>query len=229
MAVPGRARRRAPGAPTPTLPAGGRRRATRGDVKEQAILATAEQLLRQRPLSAITVDELARGAGITRPTFYFYFDSREAVLRSLAAGVAQRMYEATTSWLRRTDEAPLAAIRRSVAANLEVWREHGPVLRAMVRARESDPVMAAFWEDLASRFAGAVAAQIERERAAGLAPPGPPAADLARMLVAMTERVNYDGSLTQHSARSERAFVDTLSTILLRSIYGPDSPVTATT
>ena len=45
-----------------------------------AILATAEQLLAERPLADFSVDDLAKGAGISRPTFYFYFPSKNAVL-----------------------------------------------------------------------------------------------------------------------------------------------------
>jgi len=61
------------------------RRAPRpsGDEREHAILATAERLLEQRPLSEISIDDLARGAGISRPTFYFYFASKDAVLLTL--------------------------------------------------------------------------------------------------------------------------------------------------
>src|SRR3954454_18377559 len=54
-----------------------------GDDREAAILATAEQLLGERPLTEVSVDDLARGAGISRPTFYFYFRSRDAVLLTL--------------------------------------------------------------------------------------------------------------------------------------------------
>ena len=72
---------RAPGilrsvpAPAP-LPAGAPSRSRRpvrpsGDDRELAILSTAERLLAERPRSAISVDDLARGAGISRPTFYF--------------------------------------------------------------------------------------------------------------------------------------------------------------
>ncbi len=46
------------------------RRAT-GDDRERAILETFERLLEQRPLHAIAIDDIARGAGISRPTFYF--------------------------------------------------------------------------------------------------------------------------------------------------------------
>ena len=61
------------------------RRAARpsGDDREQAILATAERLLTDRSLREISVDDLARGAGISRPTFYFYFASKDAVLLTL--------------------------------------------------------------------------------------------------------------------------------------------------
>src|SRR5579884_2028942 len=61
------------------------RRAPRanGDDRERAILETAERLLAERSLHDISVDDLARGAGISRPTFYFYFPSKEAVLLTL--------------------------------------------------------------------------------------------------------------------------------------------------
>src|SRR6201996_4638102 len=54
-----------------------------GDDREQAILATAERLLEERAYADISVDDLAKGAGLSRPTFYFYFKSKEAVLLSL--------------------------------------------------------------------------------------------------------------------------------------------------
>ena len=54
-----------------------------GDDRELAILTTAEQLLEQRPLADISVDDLAKGAGISRPTFYFYFPSKDAVMLTL--------------------------------------------------------------------------------------------------------------------------------------------------
>src|SRR5271165_1309126 len=62
---------------------GRRRQRPSGDQRERAILETAERLLGERSLNEISVDDLARGAGISRPTFYFYFASKEAVLLTL--------------------------------------------------------------------------------------------------------------------------------------------------
>src|SRR5829696_9507198 len=66
-------------------PKGRGRRGARaiGDDRERAILETAEQLLEERPLSEISVDDLAKGAGISRPTFYFYFPSKDAVVLTI--------------------------------------------------------------------------------------------------------------------------------------------------
>src|ERR1700689_2715879 len=61
------------------------RRASRasGDERERAIMQTAEQLLEEPSLSEISVDDLARGAGISRSAFYFYFPSKAAVVLTL--------------------------------------------------------------------------------------------------------------------------------------------------
>ncbi|MFD0331592.1 TetR/AcrR family transcriptional regulator [Streptacidiphilus monticola] len=71
--------RRGRGARRPSPPTGDERRA--------AILETAERLLGERPLRDISIDDLARGAGISRPTFYFYFGSKDEVLLTLLEGV----------------------------------------------------------------------------------------------------------------------------------------------
>src|ERR671916_1961371 len=61
-----------------------------GDERQMAILATAERLLEDRTLSEISIDDLARGAGISRPTFYFYFASKDAVLLALLDRVVEQ-------------------------------------------------------------------------------------------------------------------------------------------
>src|ERR1700728_1928736 len=68
-----------------------------GDEREQAILATAERLLEERPLADFSVDDLAKGAGISRPTFYFYFQSKNAVLLSLLDQMNSKAHAALRS------------------------------------------------------------------------------------------------------------------------------------
>lgn len=192
---------------------------------ERAILETAERLLADRALSQITVEELARGAGISRPSFYFYFESREAVLRALAAGITEQLYRAAEPWLEPGDRRPAEAVRRAIAENLELWQAHGAVLRAVVRARETDQEIRRLWDGFVERYVEACGDHIQQERDAGRAPPGPPSArSLAAMLLNMSDRTWYETALVRRSARAREALVETMTTVWLRAVYRSDDP-----
>jgi AcrR family transcriptional regulator len=201
---------------------GRRRGPSKGDEREAAILDTMASLLAGgRALAAVGIDDLAQGAGITRSSFYFYFDSREAALRALAARVADRVLESSHRWLRRDEEEPYDALRRAGAAYLELWRDEGPVLRAISAASATDPELSAFWNEARRQFVEAAAEQIRRDRDAGVALAGPPEAmDLAGVLSAMSERVCSAATATKLSAKGGERVIDALATVWHRSIYG---------
>lgn len=208
----------------PVHQAASRRKRSKGDLTSQAILDTAERLLESRSLDEIAVDELTSGAGVSRSTFYFHFESREAVLRALSEQVAVELHECAALWLRRGGEPPEDAIRRALTATVALWRHHGPVLRAAMRARDVSPQMQEFWSGVARRFIDAAAEQIERERTAGVALAGPPDARLlATVLENMNEQACFTQSLSRRSPVRDRKLVDALTTIWLRSVYGVTS------
>jgi len=198
-----------------------RRKPRKGDLTAQAILDTAERLLESRPLDEIAVDELTTGAGISRSTFYFHFESREAVLYTLAERIADDLYRSAVVWLRRGGETPATAIRRAIESTMLLWRQHGAVLRASIRGRDADPHLRRFWGEVGRRFIESTAEQIESERAAGLALPGPPSARaLATVLVTMNEQACFNQTLTRKSTETDAELVDTMTTIWLRAVYG---------
>src|SRR6202012_200511 len=82
-----------------------------GDDRELAILTTAERLLEERSFADISVDALAKGAGLSRPTFYFYFKSKEAVLLSLLEPM-----------ITRADDDSYGAALSVPVVDRRVWR-----------------------------------------------------------------------------------------------------------
>jgi AcrR family transcriptional regulator len=199
------------------------RKPTKGDLTAQAILDTAERLLAKRSLREIGIDELAAGAGVSRSTFYFHFESRDDVLYTLSERLIGEIYAEALVWFRRTDEEPIAAVRRALTRMVELWRAHGPVLRASVRGRETDPRLAELWQGIARRFMRSTAVQIESERNLGLAMPGPPSARaLARVLIVMNESTCYQQTLMKPSAEWDAELVETLTHMWVRAIYGPN-------
>jgi TetR/AcrR family transcriptional regulator, ethionamide resistance regulator len=144
-------------APTGGAEAPGSRRRTagrKGDSRELAILDVAERLL-DGGFDAMTVEAVARGAGISRASLYFYFGSKDDVLIALVArtmkDITERYAQATWSG---TD--PRSILDQGLTATEQMWREHGRVMRAAVEVGPSIPVVLALWrdtlEDSAQRF-----------------------------------------------------------------------------
>jgi AcrR family transcriptional regulator len=198
------------------------RRAPRasGDDREREILATFERLLEERGLHAISIDDIARGAGISRPTFYFYFASKEAVLLSLFERMIEEARANQGDALERVGDDPASGLRTAIAAHYETFRAHRAVTLAGAEASATSPEVRAVWSSVMEGWVAETAAGIEAERARGAAPEGVPARDLATALVSMNERVLYATFAGHPPAVGEDSVVDVLLTIWLSAIYG---------
>jgi AcrR family transcriptional regulator len=207
--------------PTETRPTRGRRaRRTTGDDREQAILATAEQLLEERPLHEISVDDLARGAGISRPTFYFYFPSKEAVLLSLLDRMVEEARANRGEAVERFAEDPPRFLRQAITAIFETFRSHRAVSLAGADARATSTEVRELWTRVMNGFVEETVLAIEAERARGAAPPGVPARDLAIALNSMNERVLQATFSGHPPIIDEEHVVDVLLAVWLGAIYG---------
>lgn len=83
-------------------PAGNWREARRENARA-AVLTAAWELARADGLAALSLRELARRAGITTPTVYAYFESKNAILDAMFAQAAQEFVELKAS-LPQTDD-----------------------------------------------------------------------------------------------------------------------------
>jgi len=198
------------------------RRAARpsGDDRELAILATAERLLAERTLAAISVDDLARGAGISRPTFYFYFPSKDAVLLTLLDRVVAEADAAVRDVFGAGDLAPREAWRRAITAYHEAFRRHRPLTVAWAEARYGNAEVRQLWSSVFDEWVRLSAAAIEAERARGAATGAVAARDLAVALNSMNERVLYATFSGDGPAVAEADVVDVLLEIWLAAVYG---------
>src|SRR3954469_14748624 len=207
-----------------------------GDERERAILAAFERALEERALHEISIDDIARAAGISRPTFYFYFASKEAVLLSLFERMVGEADARRGDALLRIAEDPAARLRESLTAFYEVFRAHRAVTLAGADARGTSAEVRALWSQIMEVWVAEAAEAITAERArraspaggpAGGAPAGVPARDLAISLILMNERVHHTAFAGHPPALAEDAVVDTLVPIWLAAIYGTTEPPAA--
>ena len=205
------------------------RRATRpsGDERESAILTTLERMLEGRPFAEISVDDLAKGAGLSRPTFYFYFASKEAVLVRLFARMIADIDPARHEGAGTTlAEDPEAVWREGIFAFFDALRPHRAVALAGLAAMANNEELRHLWSAFMTAWVDYTAELITAERARGAAPDTIPAHDLATALNLMNERVVFASQDTQNPTLPEDAALEALAHVWVASIYGPSAPRT---
>jgi AcrR family transcriptional regulator len=191
-----------------------------GDDRELAIFTTLERLLADRPFAEISVDDLAKGAGISRPTFYFYFPSKDAVLLTLFERVLAEADATFDSSAQDYSVDPARVWREGIYAFFEPLRAHLSVALAGVAATATNAEIRDLWSTFMQKWVDRTAAVITAERARGAAPDTVPAQDLAAALNLMNERAMFASYSAQTPSLDEGAALDTLVHIWVTSIYG---------
>jgi AcrR family transcriptional regulator len=190
------------------------------------ILDATERLLADRRFESLSVASILDAAGVSRGSFYFYFASKHAVLAELVRRAVGSAHEAADTWAGDDSGAPGAALRQGTRDGSRLWREHAPVLRAIVENWQSDPALAALWTEMMESFTTVAAERIQADRAAGLAPgrDDDPRV-LASVLCWMNERAWYLAAIGHPGFADEALLGDALTEVWQAAIYGtPTGP-----
>ena len=108
----------------------------RGDRQRKAILGAVRELLQEVPFDDLSVSTISDRAGVARSGFYFYFDSKYAVLAQILAEAQQELEELTHHFApREPDEQPAAFARRMVQSAAVMFANNDPVMSACTQAR----------------------------------------------------------------------------------------------
>lgn len=111
----------------------------RGDKQRQAILQAVRELLQEKPFAELSVSAISDRAGVARSGFYFYFDSKYAVLAQILAEVTHELEELTQYFAPRgADESPTAFAKRMVGSAVAVYAHNDPVASACYVSRNTD-------------------------------------------------------------------------------------------
>jgi TetR/AcrR family transcriptional regulator, ethionamide resistance regulator len=194
-----------------------RRRRRTPEIAEREIIAAAEAFLREQPFRALTVDEVMRRTDLSRPSFYVYFRDRHHLVLRVVEHLGSELFAMSERWLRGTGEGPQLA-HEALVGIVDVYAEHGPVMRALADAAADDPGVEEAYAAIVESFVRATARHIEEEIAVGRILPVDPH-ETAKALVWMMERY-LNLSFGHEPATSRQAVTDTLTTIWTRVLYG---------
>jgi AcrR family transcriptional regulator len=190
-----------------------------GDRRERAILDAARDLLGKSALADLTIEQIARAAGVSRSSLYFHFADKEQILAVLYGEVLEQMTAELDRWFADPDKHSEPWSHNSIEAAVTIATRNANVLRPALDNRgasaEIDRVLTTYFD----RAAEQSALLIERERAAGLAPATGPAPDaLARALMQMTLHSIHGLLRADASPRDTEELIETLTVIWARAV-----------
>src|SRR4051794_2463099 len=203
-------------AATRTHPSG---RRVKHDPKEseREILDAAEQLLRERPFREVTVDAVMARTGMKRPAFYAHFRDRHDLVLRVVADIGQELAAMTDQWLLGDD--PVEDGRATFEGLVDVYKRHGPVLRALADAAGADEDVERAYRGLVDEFVATTARHIRAEQARGRIGELPDVDETARALIWLDERYLLD-SFGPEPQADPSVVVDVLHNIWLSTLYG---------
>lgn len=180
------------------------------------------RLLNKAQLHEFSVETISQEAGVSRPTFYSYFASKLEIVLELYQNAAAEMHTAVSPiWNRPPNQTATDAIEQGLHALVQAWIPHRAVFQASIELRYTDPEMMATSQRTITQFADHIGTQLDTDRTAGIAPPGPPTGPLITTLLWSSEHLLYIAArgLSEHLPNEHAALLP-LQTMWLGTLYG---------
>jgi AcrR family transcriptional regulator len=194
-------------------------RRTRGDRQREAIVTAVRELLQERTFADLSVSTISERAGVARSGFYFYFDSKYAVLAVVLAEAGDLLDTLTDHFApREPGETPAAFAKRMVGSAAAVYANDDPVLKACAVARNTDAQIREMMDDFYDGIIDKLIALLEQDADARPISDDLPA--LVRTLSAVTSfTLTQDSAFVGRGEDSARA-VDIVERLWLSAFWG---------
>ena len=139
-------------------------RRSRGDRQRDAIVGAVRELLQERSFADLSVSTISERAGVARSGFYFYFDSKYAVLAVIIADASEELDKLTHDFApREPDETLSDFAKRMVGSAAAVYATNDPVMHACAVARNTDAQIREMMDDFADGIIDKIVGLVEQD------------------------------------------------------------------
>ncbi|MGW6035014.1 TetR/AcrR family transcriptional regulator [Gordonia terrae] len=191
----------------------------RSDTTSTAILDSLRDLLLDLPLDKVSVARIVRRAGVSRSTFYFYFDNKNAVFaelyREVAASTVHRLQSLDT--IDRADRAAVGTVLREW---LRIDARTTSVMRSALLEWPRRPELREVYRAGIAQMADYLGRVITADRRSGIAIPGPPPGELSAVVLWTIERSIAGALAGDDNLTDLHEVTHFLTELLTTAIYG---------
>ncbi|MDH6242848.1 TetR/AcrR family transcriptional regulator [Mycobacterium sp. OTB74] len=198
---------------------------SRGDRQRDAIVRAVRELLEERPFAELSVSTISERAGVARSGFYFYFDSKYAVLARIVAEAMEELDALTHNFApRQADETPVDFAKRMVGSAAKVFATNDPIMSACTIAQKTDAEIRDLMNDFEDAVIDKIVGVVQQD--AGARPISSDLPALVRTLTATTAMtLSHDAAFVGRDDDPRRA-VEIMERLWLSALWGGgDLPV----
>ena len=182
--------------------------------------AIAELSAKGHSFTEVSVEQLARQAGISRATFYLHYRDKGALVEKLALCLSDQILSVTDHWVRYSGLANWADTHNAMRLVVETWEENATIFGLLIETSIYDERVRTLYLSLKAEIAKNSARVIAGARATGVLHPDC-SDEFATILVETVERSCYAFSSAPGRKRAPW-LIGTLTHLCWSSIYHPD-------
>jgi AcrR family transcriptional regulator len=198
-------------------------RRSRGDRQRDAIVAAVRELLQERSFADLSVSTISERAGVARSGFYFYFDSKYAVLAVIVAEAMAELDKLTHDYApRERDETPAEFAKRMVGYAALVYSTHDPIMGACNLARNTDAQIREIMDDFQDTVIDKIVGLVKQD--SGARPISDDVPALVRTLTAATSMTLAHDSAFVGRGQDPAGAVEIVERLWLSALWGGDDP-----
>lgn len=192
-----------------------KRQERRQQIERDLLDATDRLMADGASFTELSVDRLATEAGISRASFYIYFEDKGHLLRRLATQVFGELAEAAGRWWQVAGRRDPSDVHAAMSGIIASYRRHQPVLVALNEMAGYDAAVRDTYGELLAGITDQVARVITEGQADGSIRRALPVAATASSLTWMVER-----SCHQNLPSQPPTYDAELATALTEIVWG---------
>ncbi|KBZ61309.1 hypothetical protein K875_04260 [Mycobacterium [tuberculosis] TKK-01-0051] len=194
-------------------------REQRREQMERRLLDATERLMREgASFTELSVDRLSGEAGISRASFYIYFEDKGHLLRRLAGQVFADLIDGARSWWSVAGRHDPDDVRTAMGRIIATYRRHQAVLVALNEMAAYDPLTAQTYRELLTGISEQFTHVIEAGQADGSIRPELAPLTTASALTWMVERACQQ-NLPAKPPEYDAELASTLTEIVWGALY----------
>jgi AcrR family transcriptional regulator len=192
----------------------------REDVRDR-LLEVVQQLLGEgESYTELSVERLVSEAGISRSTFYVYFQDKGDLLRAWFAEIEAEIETAARDWWALDSSSSREDLRAALGKVVKTYRPHTALMAAMYDAAAYDPGVRELVETMMSWNIAGLRKHIRAGQKEGFIDQGLPPQQAAEWLTWMAERGLHQLVRIASDAELER-LIDAYMGIVWNTLYAP--------